>query len=294
MSMNLFFSTTMAGVVTGSYYALLGIALALIFRTTGVANFSQGHLGTLGVFLLYMYVSKLHVGSIGGFCIAVLLSAAVSGVAYLVLLRPKAGTDAMSMTIKTLGLFTLVHAVMLYAWGENEPYVMTGIFSSGSMAIGSLYVTYEQIGTLVIVAVLAVAFLVLMRYTRTGLAMRSVALNSEVATLLGVNVNVVGILVWMISGGIGALVAMLIAPVSFLGTNLMEPYLLKAFTAAILGGLTSFPGVIVGGLILGVMESYAATWASISLREPFTFIVLLVVLMLRPNGLFGAAHKERV
>ncbi|MDY0748046.1 branched-chain amino acid ABC transporter permease [Paucibacter sp. R3-3] len=294
MNSDLIYSTTMAGVVTGSYYALLGISLALIYRTTSVANFAQGHLGTLGVFLLFMYVSKLNFGAWGGVLVAVLLASIISGAIYIALLRPKPDTDHMGMTIKTLGLFMLVHAVLLYAWGENEPYVMTGIFSNGSVSVGGFFISYEQMGTLAIAAVLAITFLLLMRYTRTGLAMRSVALNSEVATLLGVNVDKVGALVWMISGGIGALVAMLIAPVSFLGTNLMEPYILKAFTAAILGGLTSFPGVIAGGLILGVLESYAATWISISLREPFTFAVLLLVLVFRPNGLFGKVHLERV
>jgi branched-chain amino acid transport system permease protein len=294
MHLDMLYSASMAGVVTGAYYSLIGIAIALIFRTTGVANFAQGHLGTLGVFILFMYISKLQIGTVAGFCLAVAASAAVSGATYLIFLRPKLGTDSMSMTIKTLGIFTLVHAIMLYLWGENEPYVMKGIFSNESFAIGGFFISNEQAGTLVIAAILAALFLIVMKFTRLGLAMRSVALNSEVASLVGVNINLIGVVVWMISGGIGALVAMLIAPVSFLGTNLMEPYILKAFTAAILGGLTSFPGVIAGGLILGVLESYAATWISISLREPFTFAVLLAVLMLRPGGLFGRVYQERV
>jgi branched-chain amino acid transport system permease protein len=100
--------------------------------------------------------------------------------------------------------------------------------------------------------------------------------------------------VWLIAGAIGALVAMLIAPVSFLGTGLMQPYILKAFTAAVLGGLNSFPGVVLGGLLLGLIESVGATWISIHLPEPFTFAILLLVLLFRPAGLFARQHAARV
>jgi branched-chain amino acid transport system permease protein len=124
--------------------------------------------------------------------------------------------------------------------------------------------------------------------------MRSVAMNAEVASLLGIDVNRIALVVWLIAGAIGALVAMLIAPVSFLGTDLMQPYILKAFTAAVLGGLTSFPGVVVGGLLLGLIESFGSTWISIHLREPFTFAILLLVLLFRPAGLFARDHAGRV
>jgi branched-chain amino acid transport system permease protein len=134
----------------------------------------------------------------------------------------------------------------------------------------------------------------LFRYTRVGLSMRTVAMNPEVASLMGIDVDRIGVVVWFLAGAIGSLVALLIAPVTFLGTGLMQPFLLKAFTAAILGGLYSFPGVIVGGLILGIVESVGAVWISIHLREPFTFLILLLVLLFRPAGLFGKVQATRV
>ena len=294
MNLDLMLGTAVAGIVNGAYYALLGLAIALIYRTTAVANFAQGELGTLGTFIMVLYVTQLPLGPVPQLIVSVLISAGVSAVAYVVLLRPRRDADPLNLTVRTLGLFTLIHALTLYLWGANEPYTVQGLFGSDNVDIGGFRLAYDQIGTLVIAALLGLALFALFRFTRVGLAMRSVAMNPDVASMLGIDVDRIALVVWFISGAIGALVAMLIAPVSFLGTGLMQPYLLKAFTAAVLGGLNSFPGVVLGGLLLGVIESFAATWISIHLREPFTFAILLLVLLFRPAGLFGRQHVGRV
>lgn len=294
MNLDLALATAVAGVVSGAYYALLGLAIALIYRTTAVANFAQGELGTLGTFVLVLYVTRLPLGPVWQLVLSVLISAGISAIAYLILLRAQRGADALNLTVRTLGLYTLVHAVTLYFWGANEPYTAQGLFPSGSFNVAGFRLAYDQLGTLAIAAVLGLALFALFRFTPVGLAMRSVAMNAEVASLLGIDVNRIALVVWLIAGAIGALVAMLIAPVSFLGTGLMQPYILKAFTAAVLGGLSSFPGVVLGGLLLGVIESFGSTWVSIHLREPFTFAILLLVLLFKPAGRFGRQHLGRV
>lgn len=294
MNFDLALATGVAGIVGGAYYALLGLAIALIYRTTAVANFAQGELGTLSTFLVVLYVTRLPLGPTAQLAVSVLIAASISAFVYIALLRARRGADALNLTVRTLGLYTLIHAVALYFWGANEPYMMTGLFATGNVDIAGFALAYDQIGTLVIAGVLGLALFALFRFTRVGLSMRSVAMNAEVASLLGINVDRVALVVWMIAGAIGALVAMLIAPVSFLGTGLMQPYILKAFTAAVLGGLNSFPGVVLGGLLLGLVESFAATWVSITLREPFTFAILLLVLLFRPAGLFVRQHTSRV
>jgi branched-chain amino acid transport system permease protein len=160
--------------------------------------------------------------------------------------------------------------------------------------VAGFAVSYDQIGTVAVAVGLAAVLLAFFRYTSMGLAMRAIAINPDIARLQGVNANRIVLVVWIVAAGIGAAVGLLIAPISFLETALMRPYLLKAFTAAILGGLYSFPGVLVGGVILGVAEALAATWMSIELREAFVFVVLLSVLLLRPAGLFGSVRKARV
>lgn len=294
MDIQLVFGTAMAGIVAGAYYALLGLAIALIYRTTGVANFAQGELGTLSVFVLLFYVGKLPASPVAQFAVSVIIASATSALVYWALLRPARGGDPLNLTVRTLGVYMLIHALTLYLWGANEPYTLQGLLGSGGLDIGGFHLAGDQIGTLAIAGTLGLILYGLFGYTRLGLAMRSVALNAEVAAMLGVDVHRVALLVWLIAGAIGALVAGLIAPVSFLGTGLMQPYLLKAFTAAVLGGLSSFPGVVLGGLVLGVIESFGATAISIHLREPFTFVILLAVLLFKPGGLFGRVHVGRV
>jgi branched-chain amino acid transport system permease protein len=294
MNIDLALATAVAGIVGGAYYALLGLAIALIYRTTAVANFAQGELGTLGTFVLVLYVTRLPLGPAAQLVVSVLISAGISAFVYLALLRARRGADALNLTVRTLGLYTLIHALTLYLWGANEPYTATGLFAAGNVDIAGFALAYDQIGTLAIAGVLGMALFALFRFTRVGLSMRSVAMNAEVAGLLGIDVDRIALVVWLIAGAIGALVAMLIAPVSFLGTGLMQPYILKAFTAAVLGGLNSFPGVVLGGLLLGLIESIGATWISIHLREPFTFAILLLVLLFRPAGLFARQLTARV
>jgi branched-chain amino acid transport system permease protein len=294
MNVDLALATAVAGVVGGAYYALLGLAIALIYRTTAVANFAQGELGTLGTFVLVLYVTRLPLGLAAQLVVSVLISAGISAFVYLALLRARRGADALNLTVRTLGLYTFIHALTLYLWGANEPYTTTGLFAAGNINIAGFALAYDQLGTLAIAGVLGMALFALFRFTRVGLSMRSVAMNAEVASLLGIDVDRIALVVWMIAGAIGALVAMLIAPVSFLGTGLMQPYILKAFTAAVLGGLNSFPGVVLGGLLLGLVESVGSTWVSIHLREPFTFAILLLVLLFKPAGLFARQHVARV
>jgi len=294
MNLDLALSTAVAGIVSGAYYSLLGLAIALIYRTTAVANFAQGELGTFSTFLLVLYVARLQLSPVLQVLLSILIAAGISALVYRVLLRAQRGGDALNLTVRTLALYTLVHAVTLYLWGAHEPYTARGLFSAGGFDVAGFQLAYDQLGTLVIAAGLGLVLFVLFRFTRVGLAMRSVAMNAEVASLLGIDVHRIALVVWLIAGAIGALVAMLIAPISFLGTDLMQPYILKAFTAAVLGGLTSFPGVVLGGLLLGLIESFGSTWISIHLREPFTFAILLMVLLFRPAGLFGKQHLGRV
>lgn len=294
MELSLLSATIVAGVINGGLYGLLGLAIVLIFRTTTVANFAQGEMAMFSVFILIMFAGYLPAPLWAQWAVTIAISAGAGALIYLVLLRPNPRAEHLNLTVRTLGLYILIYAVCVYFWGANEPYSVPSLFSRENLSIGGFYVSYDQIGTLAVTAALGAAFLLFFRFTQTGLAMRAVAMNPEVAALLGIDVRRVSLVVWVIAGAIGAVVGLLVAPVSFLDTVLMRPYILKAFTAAILGGLYSFPGVIAGGLVLGLAESFGSIWISIHLREPFTFVILLVVLLVRPGGLFGKVQKVRV
>jgi len=294
MSATLLTSTIVSGVLNGGLYALLGLAIVLVFRTTGVANFAQGDMGMFSAFLLLMVFLPLGLPLWAGWLATIVTAAVLGGLIYVVLIRPRPRAGHLNMTVRTLGLYTLLYSVALYLWGTNAPYQIPSFFGKETVNLVGFSVSYDQLGTVVVTVAMATAFLLFFRFTELGLAMRAVAIDPDIASLLGINVRRVVLATWLLAGAIAALVALLIAPMSFLDMELMRPYLLKAFTAAIIGGLYSFPGVIVGGVILGVAEALAAVGFSIHLREPFVFIVLLLVLLLRPAGLFGSVRKARV
>ncbi len=294
MSSTLIYSTLASGILNGGIYALMALAIVLIFRTTSVANFAQGEMAGLAAFLFLMVVVPLELPLWAAWLTALLLSGAIGASVYLVLIRPRPGASHLNVTVRTLGLYTLIYAVAVYLWGGAEPYRVPSLFSRGGINVGGFTVSYDQIGTLAVMAVVALIFMLVFRYTRLGLSMRATAINPEVASLLGVNVPRISLSVWIIGGILGGVAGMLIAPISFLETALMRPYVFKAFTAAIIGGLYSFPGAIIGGLILGIAEAVATLTISIHMREPFTFAVLLIVLLLRPAGILGARGRTRV
>lgn len=294
MSLSLIPGTVISGIIHGSLYSLLGLAIVLIFRTTGVANFAQGDLGMFLAFIALTLLQSFQLPILVVWIIDVIIAAAAGGLVYLVLIRPRPQASELNMTIRTMGLFMFLFAVAVRLWAAHEPYPMPTPFSSGTFSLMGFGIAYTQLGALLVTFGLMLAFFLFFRFTQLGLAMRAVAINREVASLLGVNIRLVTFVTWMLATATSALVGLMVAPISFLETNLMRPYLLKAFTAAIMGGLTSFPGVLIGGLLLGIVESLAMLFTSIHFREVISFVVLLMVLLFWPGGILGHAYKGRV
>ena len=293
MSPEILFATAIGGVVNGGLYALLGIAIVLVFSTTGVANFAQGELATFGGFVFLMLVLPIGLGVPGSWTVTIGSMGIVGILIYVVIVRPRRTADHLNLTVRTLGLSTLLHSVDVFTWGTNEPYQFPSLFGTGTVQLGSVALSRDQLGTLAAAAVVGIAFFAFFRFTVAGLAMRAVAIDRDVAALQGVSIQRTNILIWVVATILSAVVGLLAAPISFLETGLMQPYILKAFTAAIIGGMYSFPGVVAGGLILGVAESFASAATSVHFREPFAFAVLLLVLLLRPAGLFASGGVVR-
>lgn len=294
MSTTLIASALVSGLVNGALYALLGLAVILIFRTTAVANFAQGDIGMLAAFGFLMFFLPAGLPFWAAWLVTLCFGGLCGALTYLLLLRVRPAAGHLNMTVRTLGLYTLIYAVAVYVWGEGEPYRVPSLFGASAVDLAGFNVSQDQLGTMAVAVVLAAAFLLFFRFTRVGLAMRAVAINADVAMLQGVDVKRVVLLAWIVACAMSAAVALLVAPTSFLGTDLMRPYLLKAFTAAILGGMYSFPGVLIGGVVLGLAESMAAMALSIHFRETFVFVVLLLVLLLRPAGILGTVQRARV
>src|SRR5258706_13616066 len=258
MTGGLFTSIVIGGALNGGLYALLGLAIVLITRTTGVANFAQGDMGMFSAFLLLMIFLPLGLPLWLGWGATVLASAGMGGLIYWILIRPRPQAGHLNLTVRTLGLYTLIYSVVIYLWGTNAPYTVPSFFPSGTVPLLGFSISYDQLGTVAVTVVIAAAFLTFFRFTQLGLAMRAVAIDPAVASLLGINVKRVALAVWLLAGAIGAVVGLLIAPLSFLEPNLIRPYILKAFTATTMDGLYSFTGLILLSLTRCLPASLAA------------------------------------
>jgi branched-chain amino acid transport system permease protein len=292
--MQRFVDLTLNGIAGGAIYAAVALSLVLIWRATRILNFAQGAMLMVTTFIA---TSVLSAG--GGYWLA-LAVALVSGfvlgaVLERVLIRHIEGGPPLNAVVVTIGLFVLLVAAAGMIWGGN-PRSFPPAFDIRGYEIGSHRVLFSPNDLFIVAAVGAVmvALVVLFRFTDLGLRMRAAAFQPEVARLLGVRVSRMFTMGWGLAAVAGALAGVLVAPSVFVAPNNFDGILVFGFTAAVIGGLESPPGALVGGLVLGVALSYVSGYLGPELVTLGALVILAAVLMVRPSGLFAHAGERRV
>jgi branched-chain amino acid transport system permease protein len=293
--MTAFIQQIVSGIATGAIYASLALALVLIYRAMDVANFAQGEMATFSTFISYSLIDYFHLDFWVAFVITVLVSFALGVVIERLMVRPFEGQPVLTLVIVTLGLFTIINGVTGLLWG----YVFKsyrGAFPTEPVVFGGLYLNIQDLGILGVVLVVLLILYLFFSRTKAGLAMRAASLYPESSRLLGVRVSWMLALGWGLAAAVGAVSGMLVAPIIFLDPNMMQSILLFAFVAAVLGGIESPLGAVVGGLLVGVVMALVGTYipGGQDLRLAFGLIVIVLVLLVRPAGLFGRAAVRRV
>lgn len=292
--MTKFIDLTLSGISNGAVYAAVALALVLIWRATRIVNFAQG-----AMLMITTFIASAVINSTGsywlGFVVALVAGLGLGAVVERVLIRPVEGGPPLNAVVVTLGIYTLLIAIGGMIWG-NTPRSFPPAFSLRGYEVGGTTLLFTPNDTFIVLVVLGLALVlaVLFRATPVGLQMRAAAFRPEVARLLGVRVGRMFTLGWGLAAVAGALAGVLIAPSVFLGPNSFDPILISGFVAAVLGGLDSPPGAVVGGLLLGVGLSYVSGYEGSSLVPLAALVILVVVLMLRPEGLFSATKERRV
>jgi branched-chain amino acid transport system permease protein len=284
-----------AGVREGAIYAGLALAIVLIYRSTRVINFAQGEMATFTTFVAW---SLMNQGLSFWAAFPIVLAIAFAGGIAIerIIIRPVENASVLTIVIITLGLALLLNGLMSMIWGgQNRQF--QGPFSTRTIDVGGVPISVQDIGivatSLALVALLALFF----RYTRLGLALRAAAVNPDSSRLAGVRVSWMLALGWGIAAVLGAVAGMMIAPVVFLDPNMMQTILLYAFAAAILGGLDSPIGAVVGGILLGVTITLLGRYVEFigsTLKLPAALLLIGVLLLVRPGGLFGSVAVRRV
>ncbi|MCD2105523.1 branched-chain amino acid ABC transporter permease [Rhodococcus sp. IEGM 1409] len=298
--MTLFLERLISGLTNGSIYAILALALVVVFRATGTINFAQGELALFTTFVAWWLTTMSWPiwAAIGA---ALALGFLLGALMERLLIRPVQRRSDMAVLIVALGLFTGLNSLAGMLWGSDTK-IMPSPFPNGPtdyISVGGARVYGDALGVLVALVVLLVLMSLLFRKTRVGLHMRAVADNAESATLAGVPTSRILAIGWGVAAAIGALAGVLVTPLSpqQLGLTTMFPIFIAASAAALFGGLDSLVGAVVGGLTIGVLESMLSGYISAiggSLQQTSALLIIVVILFVRPNGLFGTKKLERV
>ena len=292
--MQQFLNLTLNGIVLGSVFAAFALTLVLIFRATRIINFGQGAMAMFSTYLAlemsqrgYSYWIALVVALVSGFVIGGLIERIV--------VRPVETGPEINAVIVTLGVFVGFVALASLLFGNQleafpAPFSLDGI-SAGAV---DLAITPNDLYKLVAVLAAMALLLVLFQFTSLGLQLRASAFGQEVARLLGVRVGQMLTLGWALAGLFGALAGVLIASGAPVSPNFMDGVVVFGFVAAVLGGLDSFIGAVVGGLVLGLTNSYVSGYVDSALVTLSALAILIVVLLLRPGGLFSSSVARKV
>jgi branched-chain amino acid transport system permease protein len=289
-----FIDLTLNGISTGAIYAAVALALVLIWRSTRIVNFAQG---AMLMFTTFIASAVINGGGsyVLGFIVALAAGFVLGGVAERLVVRPVENAPPLNAVILTLGLYTLLVAVAGMIWG-NTPRSFPAAFSLRGYRVGGTNLLFTPNDTFTVLVVIFVAAILALLFRRTtlGLRMRATAFAPEVARLLGVRVGRMLTLGWALAAMTGALAGVLVAPSDFVGPNSFDPILIIGFVAAVLGGLDSPPGAVIGGLVLGLALSYVSGYEGSAVVPLAALVILVIVLMIRPTGLFAATRERRV
>jgi len=285
-------SQVVSGLATGCVYALIALGFVLIFKATDVVNFAQGEFVMVSGFISYTLLIR------GGlpYWLVLVLTVVASGFVGValerVVVRPIMDAPIFSIVIATIGASTVLRSSAGILYGYDVLPLPT-LFSKDPVRLGVLTFTAMDAGVIGSSLAIMLALYLFIKLTKTGMAMRATAQSQTAARLMGVSVKRIFSLTWAISAGIGGVAGVLIAPIIYLDPNL-GLIGVKAFAGAILGGFGSIPGAIVGGMLLGVLENLSGYFFNAGIKQVSTYILLILVLVVRPSGLFGAAPIRKV
>jgi branched-chain amino acid transport system permease protein len=289
-----FVDLTLNGISTGAIYAAAALALVIIWRSTRIVNFAQGAMLMVTTFIASALLSAGAAYWIA-FAVALVSGLVFGALVERLLMRHLIGAPPLNAVIVAFGLLILLEAAAGMIWG-NTPRSFPPAFSIRGYSVGGTRLLFAPNDTFIVLAVLASALLLALLFRRTtlGLRMRATAFAPEVARLLGVRVGGMLMLGWALASLMGSLAGVLVAPSVFVGPNQFDTILIFGFTAAVMGGLDSPVGAVVGGLVLGLALSYVGGYEGSALVTLAALVILLIVLMVRPRGLFSTPQERRV
>jgi branched-chain amino acid transport system permease protein len=282
-----------SGVAVGSSYALMGLAMVIIYKTSEVVNFAQGEMALLSIFLTYMvlefYGFPFYLAFPGALVFAVLLGFLLE---FTVLRRAKE-PNVLGMIIITIGLEMILMGIVSWKFGADPKTMPFPIGPYDSVTIGGIFVSSLEVLTFFVALIIMIILFLFLRYSKLGIAMKATQQNPTAARLMGIRTNRILMFTWGISSLVGCVAGLLIAPTTMQPYMMWDP-MLKGFAAAVLGGMTSLPGAIFGAYTVGVIENLFGGYVSIEFKSVVAFAIIVLVLCFKPSGLFARHYVKKV
>ena len=284
----------LSGIAIGCVYALVALGFVLIYKATETVNFAQGELLMLGGFFAYTATALMGWPYWAAIVFAVLVMAIFGMGVERIVLRPVLGQAQFTVVMVTIGVGYVMRGVvsMVPGWG-TDTYKIANPFADRVINIGGAVISLEQLMIIVMTAALCAVLFLFFRFTRIGIAMQASSQNQLAAYYMGIPVRRINTLIWGLSAAVATFAGILLAPLTFVHAN-MGFIGLKAFPAAVVGGFGSIPGAIVGGLVIGLVESFAGYYLPEGFKDIAAYIVVLLVLIIKPSGLFGDKLRKKV
>jgi branched-chain amino acid transport system permease protein len=282
------------GLAAGCLYAMVGIAIVIVLNITDIANFAQGEMAMVTTFFAYWLLDSIGLSWWEAVSIAILFGLVQGIVIQQVVIRPLIGSPVLSAIIATLGLNIVLNSAAGMIWG-HQTYTFPSPFAfSGPFMIGGVPVSVDSAVNIGAGLAVVVAMTVFLRFTWIGLGLRAASQNPTDARMMGISISRSSAIAWGLGGLVGGIAGILAAPSVFLDTNLMAALLIKAFAGGVLGGLHSPISVFLGCLALGVTENLTVAYGSPAFGEAIVFIIIIAVLVIRPQGVFGRIRRRKV
>ncbi len=293
--MEKFLQLTLTGLTNGSIYALVALGFVLIYKASDVINFAQGDFMLVGAFITYGLIVQVGIPWSISILLAIVFAVILGMIVERLVLRPMIGEPIISVIMVTIGLSSLLRAIVTSIWGTLGRQ-FPAFLPSQPVQIGSAVVPADRLIAMGLVVVLLIIFTLFFRYSKQGIAMRATADDQQAALSMGISVQRVFAMAWSIAAVTAVLAGIIVANITELSFFAITAVGLYVFPVVILGGLDSIPGAIVGGVIIGLLQAYVAGYSPshLALATVVPFIVLILILMVKPYGLFGEERIERV
>ncbi len=292
--MNFFFDLVIGGLSIGACYALVALAMVIIYKTSEVPNFAQGEMAMIATFVAFTMVEDYGLGFWTTTAITLVFAFLLGAVLELAFLRPAKNPTILGLIVITLGAEMILYGLAGWKWGANQNPFPVPFSEYDGFNLGEVVITEVNMWTFVVSLLIMFFLFLFFRFTKVGVAMKAVQQNPFAAKAMGIPTRRILTFTWGLSSVTGAVAGMLIAPLATLDPNMMMDPLLKGFAAAVLGGMTSLPGAAIGGYLLGLIENFFGGYVSLEFKSVVAFAVIVVILCVRPSGLFVRHFEKKV